>query len=176
MGIRMTSDGFIEVDVTAEMVTEANRRNDEFFAQCGHSGTYRRDKGRQRITGYLAEMAIREVFPSLKFSESPDVDFVSHNGKTYDSKAQGCNGPPRSHFSATLYENQASRKVDFLIFSRVMNDSSKVWIGGFIEKKKFLEQADYVPAGTPNNNFTYDQSRYVIEYKKLMVPEIEKKL
>lgn len=166
-----TTTGFVTVHITEEMRAEAEKRNQIFYEKYGNAGTHRTDKSRQRMTGYLAEMAVKTVFPKLEFSSNPQYDFV-HLGKTFDVKAQGCNSEPGINFVGTLYEEQRFRDVNFYIFTRVKNDSSRVWIAGFITKDKFLQTAKLIPAGTKNNNFTYDQSRYEIEYGKLIRPKL----
>jgi hypothetical protein len=163
---RVLASGFIEVDMSKEMIDAAEKRNQEFYSKYGNKGTHRQDKTRQRMTGYLAEMAVKHVFNKLEFSEDDSVDFV-FNGVTFDVKAQGCNSAPELKFVGTLYEEQASRNVDFYIFARVKNDSSKVWIAGFISKNKLFKTAQLISKGTANENFTYDQSRYEIPYFKL---------
>lgn len=166
----IVSTGFVEVNVTQEMRDDAEKRNKTFYKKLGNAGTHRTDKGRQRTTGYVAEMAVAHVFPKLKFSEDPTIDFT-FNDITFDVKAQGCNGAPAPNFVGTLYEEQRDRNVDFYIFTRVKNDFTKVWIAGFISKDQFLSMAKLIPAGTSNNNFTYDQSRYEIEYSRLIKPQ-----
>lgn len=118
------------------------------------------------MTGYLAEACIRSKFPSIKYSDDYNVDFMLE-ANTIDSKAQGCNSKPKDFFSATLYEEQKNRTTDYYIFSRVKNDFSVVWICGIISKKKFFQIAELKEAGHHTNNFTYDQSRYEVQYKDL---------
>lgn len=155
----------IEIDITKEMLAEAQERNKKFLSKYGHVGTHRLNKDKQRITGYLAEAAIKN-FCGIEYSDEDTVDF-KHEETTFDSKAQGCNSKPKEYFVATLYEEQKNRNVDYYIFSRVQNDWKKVWICGFISKKEFFKKAKLIKAGTKNNNFTYDQSRFEIEYKML---------
>ena len=71
------------------------------------------------------------------------------------------------HYNATLYEEQKDRQADYYIFSRVKNDFTVVWICGIASKKKFFKIATLKKAGTKNNIFTYDQSRYETQYKDL---------
>ena len=156
----------IEVKITPKILQEAEERNKKYHLLFGNSGTHRSDKQRQRMTGYLAEVSIHNIFPSFKYSENYVVDFIRQNN-TFDSKAQGCNTKPLNYFSATLYEEQKHRNVDYYIFSRVKNDFSIVWICGIISKKKFFRIADLKKSGTKTSNFVYDQSRYEIEYSKL---------
>jgi hypothetical protein len=172
--MKVSSDtDFIEVDVTKEMLYEANKRNQIFFEKYRNIGTNRLLSKNQRITGFLAEIAIKHIFTQLEYSETDDVDFVSRRDKTtFDSKAQGCNGKPQIDYVGTLYENQANRIFDKLIFSRVKNTLDKVWITGFIPKKEFLEIAKLMPAGTENNNFTYDEARYEIPYSLTYKPKL----
>jgi len=155
----------IEVEVSKNMIEEAKQRNESFKDKYGNIGTHRLDKSKQRITGYLAEAAIRNVY-GIEYSDDDSVDF-KHNNKTIDSKAQGCNSTPKPYYAATLYEEQKKRDVDFYIFSRVKNDWKKVWICGFISKEDFFKKSKLIPAGTKNNNFTYDQSRFEISYNNL---------
>ncbi len=166
----LTQSGFVEVNVTKQMQEDAEKRNKIFYAKLGNAGTHRKDKGRQRMTGYLAEAGVKEVFPRLMFSEDAKIDFT-FGDTTFDVKAQGCNGAPGPSFVGTLYEEQKDRDVDFYIFARTKNDFTKVWITGFIRKADFLTLATLVPAGVENNNFKYDQARYEIEYRKLLKPQ-----
>lgn len=156
----------IEVIITSEIFAEAKRRNDKYYDRFGHAGTHRTNTERQRMTGYLAEACIHSEFPSIEYSDDYDVDFIL-DSSTIDSKSQGCNVKPRKYFSATLYEEQKDRRTDYYIFSRVKNDFSMAWICGIISKKKFFQIASLKTAGHQTNNFTYDQSRYEVEYKDL---------
>ena len=156
----------IPVKITKSISDEATNRNITYKNKYGNIGTHRTNKDRQRMTGYLAEACVRSLFPEIKYSDTDIVDFIL-NDITLDSKAQGCNSKPLDYFTATLYEEQRSRDTDYYIFSRVKNDFSTAWICGIISKSKFFNLAKYAPAGTKTNNFTYDQSRYEIQYKHL---------
>ena len=156
----------IEVIITSDILEEAKKRNEEYYARFGDAGTHRTNKQRQRMTGYLAEACIRYTFPEIKYSDDYFVDFIL-DSSTIDSKAQGCNSKPLDFYSATLYEEQKNRDTDYYIFSRVKNDFTVAWICGIASKTKFFQIATLKEAGHKTNNFTYDQSRYELEYKKL---------
>ena len=172
--MRIENDNnFLEIFITKEMLKEAEKRNELFYKKYGNSGTNRIDKKNQRITGYLAEVAIKHSFSKLNYSEEDEFDFMSNSKTiTFDSKAQGCNGKPKTNYVGTLYENQKNRNCDILIFSRVKNTHDIVWITGFITKKEFLNISKLIPRGTKNNNFTYDESRYEIKYDLLYKPNL----
>jgi hypothetical protein len=157
----------LTINITPEIYQEAENRNLSYKNKYGNSGTHRLNKDRQRMTGYLAEASIRSYFPQLHYSDNDNVDFII-DSITIDSKAQGCNTKPLDNYVGTLYEEQKTRDVDYYIFSRVKNDFSIAWICGAISKKDFFNLSVLINAGTTNNNFTYDQSRYEIQYKKLM--------
>jgi hypothetical protein len=157
----------ISIPITTEIYQEAEKRNNQYLSRLGHLGTHRTDKSRQRMTGYLAEASIIFTFPTIQYSTNDNVDFVLDSSITIDSKAQGCNVKPQDYFSATLYEEQKNRTTDYYIFSRVKNDFSVAWICGIISKKKFFQIAQLKEAGHQTNNFTYDQSRYEVQYKDL---------
>jgi len=156
----------IDIKITKNIFDKAQQRNEKYKNKYGNAGTHRINKDRQRMTGYLAEAAITDRFAQIKYSKNDVVDFVL-GGVTIDSKAQGCNSRPLMSYSATLYEEQKNRQTDFYIFSRVKNDFSMIWICGIISKPKFFDEAKLIPVGTKNNNFTYDQSRYEIQYNQL---------
>lgn len=156
----------IDIKITKNIFDKAQQRNEKYKSKYGNAGTHRINKDRQRMTGYLAEACIVDRFPQIKYSINDIVDF-SIGGLTIDSKAQGCNSKPLSNYVATLYEEQKNRLADFYIFSRIKNDFSTAWICGIISKSKFFGEADLISAGTRNNNFTYDQSRYEIQYNNL---------
>ena len=168
--VKDTND-YVEFDVDDKLIQEAYARNKSFFSKYGHAGTHRKNVEKQRMTGYLAEVAIKKTFDCLEYSNSDVVDFL-YKSKSFDSKSQGCNTVPLPHYVGTLYEEQDKRNADFYIFSRVKNDFSKVWIIGFISKKDFLTKSTLMPAGTVNNNFTYDNARYELEYNNLYKPKI----
>lgn len=156
----------IEIDITSEIFNEAEARNKEYYNRFGNNGTHRTNKQRQRMTGYLAEACVRKTFPAIQYSDNYLVDFIL-DSKTIDSKAQGCNSKPLDFYSATLYEEQRNRDTDYYIFSRVKNDFTVAWICGIVSKNKFFKTATLKEAGHKTNNFTYDQSRYELQYKDL---------
>ena len=156
----------IEVDITKDMLEEAEYMAAENKAMFGIGNTHRKDVKRQKLTGFLAEVAINKTFPELAYSDKLAVDF-KYKGYTFDSKAQGCNTKPLNDYNATLYEEQKKRDTDFYIFNRVKNDSSRVWICGIISKLRFFNIAKLRKAGTKCSNFTYNESRYEIQYKDL---------
>lgn len=156
----------LEVHITQSMLKEAELRNKTFYNRFGNSGTHRTDNKKQRMTGYLAEVAIKHSFPVFTYSDDDIVDFIFRDIKI-DSKAQGCNVKPLAKYSATLYEEQKRRPADYYIFSRVKNDFTLCWICGIISKTKFFKIAKLQDAGTLTNNFVYDQSRYEIQYSDL---------
>ncbi len=156
----------IEINITHEILQEANDRHLAFYDRFGNNGTHRIDKNKQRMIGYIAEACIVHAFPDIAYSTDYRVDFNIDN-TTIDSKSQGCNSKPLPYYNATLYEEQKQREVDYYIFSRVKNDFTKCWVCGIISKTKFFQIATLKPVGTITNNFTYDQSRYEIQYKDL---------
>lgn len=156
----------ITVNITKQIFDQAEHRNLLFKKRFGNLGTHRIDTEKQRMTGYLAEACVLSRFSTLSYSNNDDVDFV-FKSITFDSKAQGCNSKPLPNYSATLYEEQKKRPVNYYIFSRVKNDFSVAWICGIISKESFFNKAELKIAGTKNNNFIYDQSRYEIYYNKL---------
>jgi len=163
--MKHSSDALL-VEVTPDILEEAKERNKKFFNSFGNSGTHRMDKDNQRITGYLAEAAINHSIPTLTYSNNNAYDFINPIGKTFESKAQSGNGKPYPYFAATTYPEQ-ELPCDFLIFSRVLNNLSKVYICGFISIPDYKRIRQYIEANTPNNNFMYKEARWQITLDQL---------
>lgn len=162
-------DDILEVIITPEMIKEAEERNEIFEKRFGKYGTHRTEQSwkKIRITGYLAEVAIKHTVKKLDYSDDVKYDFKSPKQKTFDSKSQGCNFKPHIDYIGTLYEDQQNREVDFYIFSRIKNDLSLAWICGFIPKEEYFQKAEFITKGTKVKNITYDTSRFALEYKHL---------
>jgi hypothetical protein len=159
----------LEVKITPEMFKEAEERNAIFERKFGKYGTHRIEHNRRKIrmTGYLAEVAIKHTIHILRYSDEVQYDFKSQKNKTFDSKSQGCNFKPHIDYIGTLYEDQQNREVDYYIFSRVKNDFSVAWLCGFIPKSEYLQKAEFITKGTRVKNITYDTSRFALEYQNL---------
>jgi hypothetical protein len=167
------NDEFLEAEITDDIRSIAEQRDRFFYAKIKDQGTYRKENPRQRLTGFLAEAAIKSTFRALDFSPNPRTSNFIHNGLQFESKAQGCNSPPKADYVGTLYPEQLEKPIDYYIFSRVLNNLKLVWICGMVSKHRFLELARYVNANTPNRNFTYDQARYDLEYGLMSKVEIQ---
>lgn len=156
----------LRVKVTPDILDEATKRNKQFYGSFGNSGTHRMDKDNQRITGYLAEVAIKHSIPTLSYSTDIAYDFVNQIGRTFESKSQSGSSAPMPYFTATTYPEQ-QLPCNFLIFSRVLNDLSKVYICGFISVPEYKRIRQWIEPNTPNNNFVYKEPRWGIQLEQL---------
>ena len=57
----------IQVDITKDILEEAEHMTAENKAMFGIGGTHRKDVKRQKLTGFLAEVAINRSFPDLSY-------------------------------------------------------------------------------------------------------------
>jgi hypothetical protein len=163
--VSSTAD-YLEVSTSPEMLQYARDNFKASLAKYG-DGNHRKNKPGAGLTGFIAEEAIKHALPFLPPAPIDDYDFILPNPfKTIDSKSTGCNSIPLTHYTASAYTHQ-KLACDLLIFSRVKNDNSIVWICGYISKKRFMAEAKLCKSGTENNNFKYEQPRLTIPYNRL---------
>jgi hypothetical protein len=170
---------YIEVPVTEEMRREAQERNEAKQRIYGKLKTRRLDKPFQRMTGFIAEAAVNKIYDQLIYSDDNHYDFTgSLKGKsvTFDVKSNSCGVPPKSHYTAEIYD-EGNFKCDVYIICSVLynkefKEHTKVFINGFTPQKRFLRDRNFVPKGTQRVGYKTEDDRWEISYSKLFEPQL----
>lgn len=168
--MKINNFGFIEIDIDNSMLKEAQERDDFFINLYGPGNTHREDTKTCRKNGYLGEIAVKKAYPKLEYNLTHNHDF-NFNNLTFDVKSLSCNSQPKPDYVGIVYEDLKEKIVDYYIFTRITNDLKKIWINGFISHKDFFEKSKYMPVGSnivTGSSFKYEQSRYVLEYNKML--------
>lgn len=129
----------------------------------------------EQFIGIVGQCVVMDLLniPLLKTSETHDggIDFI-HNNKTYDVKTMGRNCDPKDYYVNNLIGLQDKYNVDRYIFCSVNKKNITVTLCGWIDKKDFLNKANFYPIGTirhrsDNTSFATKADLYELENNKL---------
>ena len=98
-------------------------------------------KGRGNVYGFLGEIIISEI-TEAEIQRTYDYDLVL-GAKRIDVKTKRCTSRPLPHYYCSLAAFNIQQQCDYYTFVRVMEDFSKAWILGIIEKKLFFKLATF---------------------------------
>ena len=131
----------IEVDITADMIAEAERLAAE-VPILNHSIR----EGEGTIYGFLGEVVFREGVGGRQ-ANTYDYDIVMKSGVTVDVKTKMVRSMPRPHYECSVTAGHTGQDCDVYAFVRVLEDMTCGWYCGVIAKAAFFEQARLVRAG-----------------------------
>ena len=131
----------VEVDITAEMIAEAERLAAE-VPVLHHSIR----QGEGTIYGFLGEVVFRTGIGGRQ-ENTYDYDIVMKSGLTVDVKTKMVRSMPRPHYDCSVTAGHTGQACDVYVFVRVLEDMTRGWYCGAITKKAFFEKARLVRAG-----------------------------
>ena len=145
----------IEVLTTAEQRLAAK----EQAAQMGYAGSMM--QGQRDAHASLAEIVACE-YVGGEMVRDYNHDFRTWWGLKVDVKSKVRSVPPQDHFDVSILEYTKKQACDFLLFTSVLKDGSKVWIVGGYGKASFLRDAKIVKAGEKfgPNQIAYKRDNY----------------
>lgn len=162
--------GVIEIDVTEEQLKRAETRFE--FEELRGSIT----KGDGNLAGALGEVVVLDL---LKQRGNKVVDISTYdydlkaNGLTIDVKSKRINVPPRGDFRVTVSGWNTKQRCDYYMFTHVMGDMSKVYVGGYMSKKDFFDKARFYkkgeldPEDKTNREWRFSYDCYVMNLDEL---------
>ena len=76
---------------------------------------------------------------------------------------------PRIFYDCSVAETSLHQDCDEYIFVSVLNDMSKAWLLGRMDRKEYFDKARYMKKGDidPSNNFTVKANCYNLQIKEL---------
>ena len=152
----------IEILTTAEQRSAAK----EQAANMGYAGSMMR--GQRDAHASLAEIVVCE-YVGGEMVRDYNHDFRTWWGLKVDVKSKVRSVPPQPHFDVSILEYTKKQACDFLLFTSVLKDGSKVWIVGGYGKASFLRDARLVKAGETigSNNLNIQNGAYVMQIKDI---------
>ena len=124
-------------------------------------------KGAGNIHGFLGEIITAQ---ELKAEENNTYDYdIKLNGLTIDVKTKRVNTPPRDYYECSIANLNTKQKCDVYVFTRILNDMTKGWLLGYINKKDYFEKATFLKKGSvdPSNNWKVLTDCYNLPINKL---------
>tara|TARA_R110002110_G_scaffold245951_1_gene462380 strand:+ start:527 stop:1003 length:477 start_codon:yes stop_codon:yes gene_type:complete len=152
-----------EVEITDEMLLEA-RKSAKELGKLNNSI----EKGAGNLAGFLGEIIVRETF-GYKSESTYDYDLVDQSGLKIDVKTKRTTVTPKPNYECSVAAFNTKQKCDKYVFVRVLNDLSKGWILGEMNKGDYFESATYMPKGKidPANGFRVKANCYNVAIQDL---------
>ena len=153
----------IEKKISPDMVDKAVSKAIQ-MGQLNNSIT----KGKGNISGFLGEEIVKN-FLHAEEKNSYDYDIVLPNKKTIDVKTKRTTVKPKKFYECSIAAYNIKQKCDCYIFCRILNDMSKGWVLGYMEKEEYFNKATLLKKGQvdPSNNFTVKADCYNLPISKL---------
>ena len=150
------------INITQENIIEAKKLSEE-MGKLNNSIT----KGKGNIHGFLGEI-ITANFLNVTTFNTYDYDIVFNDIKI-DVKTKRVNTPPRNYYECSIADLNTKQKCDVYVFTRILNDMTKGWLLGYINKKDYFEKATFLKKGSidPSNNWKVLTDCYNLPINKL---------
>lgn len=125
----------------------------------------------EQLRGIVGQSVVQDLLglPLIQNANGFDggIDFTYKN-KTYDVKTMGRNCDPKPYFVNNLIGMQDKYKVDRYIFCSLNRINMTLTICGWIDKKEFLQKANFYLKGTVrtrSDNTTFETKADLYEIK-----------
>ncbi|MDB4817006.1 hypothetical protein OAH58_00310 [bacterium] len=153
----------IKINVTEEMIESCKEKANE-IGKLKNSIT----QGEGNLSGILGEYIAHQHLPNSIWKNTYDYDLIEDN-KKIDVKTKRRSSHPRIFYDCSVAETSLHQDCDEYIFVSVLNDMSKAWLLGRMDRKEYFDKARYMKKGDidPSNNFTVKANCYNLQIKEL---------
>lgn len=170
----LDSNGFIVYEPDQYLLSSAKAVfENRFNSSCALNSRTVYERMESRLAGIVGESVYQALFPLAKKSPDKDVPFdFYHDGLKIDVKCKFRTVAPKKNFEASFFAYQMGHRfqnVDRYVFMSTMEDFSKVWICGYIDKKDFMSRAVLWKRGQvdPSNGKVFHEDTYSVFYSQL---------
>lgn len=156
----------IEINITTQQIERAKEWYD--FYNINNSFT----KGNSQIYGALGEIIFLDYYElkSTSYVGTKDYDFL-YKAKKIEIKTKKTSTPPLPNYLCSIPMTSAHQRCDEYVFIRILNNMSKAWICGWMEKNAFFTKGFYGAEGeidhTSGNNFKFKEDCMNIQISSL---------
>lgn len=162
----ITDDGYIEVDVTPDMVERAKAKAN---AMGELRNSIRRGKG--NLVGFLGEEIVMAAWGGATSANTFHHD-ITFEEVTFEVKSKDRTVVPKPTYEASVANYNATQKADFYVFVSVLRqgtDYVKGHIVGIYDKASYVKDATYLEAGDvdPSNGWVVSANCYNLPYWRL---------
>lgn len=164
--MNITADGFIEVDITPDMLERA-----EFKAN--QMGVLRNSirQGKGNLAGFLGEEIVLSAWGGSLSHNTYQHD-VEFEGTTFEVKTKDRTVRPRIDYEASVANFNARQQADFYVFTsllRVGLDYTTGYIIGIYSKADYITYSTFLKKGDvdPSNGWVVSADCYNLRYSDL---------
>ena len=128
--------------------------------------------GRGNAIGMLAEITTAEWLNAERVRPPVYTHDLVLNGKTIDVKCKRCSSAPQPNYSASVFAKHGKHGIaaDILLFTRVLDDMSELYVVGWLTTRQFARRASFVKAGTREDGFLHRADGFHVPISRLLGP------
>ena len=149
---------------TEEQIAEA-KADAKKMGILPNSFTYGRGNG----IGMLGEIIATEWLSAERVRPPVYSHDIVLNGITYDVKTKKCGGKPLPEYTASVIAKDGKNniKADRLLFARVLDDWSVIYLCGWLTTRQFARRSELIKAGTREGGFLHRVDGFHVPISKL---------
>ena len=166
--MNITTDGFIEIEITSEMTARAKEKADEM-------GELRNSirRGQGNLAGFLGEEVVLAAWGGSESHNTFQHD-ITFEDVTFEVKTKDRTVAPRIDYEASVANFNTRQTADFYVFVSLYRvketgDYTRGYVIGVIEKEAYKKQATFLRVGDvdPSNGWKVSADCYNLPYKEL---------
>lgn len=164
----ITSEGFIEVQITDEMTQRATAKAQEM-------GELRNSirRGRGNLAGFLGEEIVLDAFGGSVSNNTFQHD-IEFDGTTFEVKTKDRTVMPSLSYEASVANYNPNQRADFYVFTSLLRNKAdnryvKGYVLGIISKADYFQRANFLRVGDidPSNGWVVSADCYNVSYATL---------
>lgn len=126
-------------------------------------------RGRGNRAGMLAEIVAADWLKAERVRPPVYSHDLVLNGKTIDVKCKACRGEPLPEYTASVMAKDGKHgiKADILLFTRVLDDYSELYLCGWLTTRQFARRSELIKAGTREGGFVHRVTGFHVPISKL---------
>jgi hypothetical protein len=167
--MNITSDGFIEIEITPEMTARAQEKAQEM-------GELRNSirRGQGNLAGFLGEEVVLAAWSGSESHNTFQHD-ITFEDVTFEVKTKDRTVEPRADYEASVANFNTRQQADFYVFVSLFRpkgtqEYQRGYVIGVIEKEAYKQQANFLRVGDtdPSNGWRVSADCYNLPYEKLV--------
>ena len=131
-------------------------------------------RGAGNVTGMLGEIVCRDYLKAEHVGQKVYSHDLELDGYTIDVKSKRCSSAPLPDYAASVLakDGKLAVKADRLLFTRVLDDLSTVYITGWLTKLQFKRRSTLTLAGTREGGFLHWADSFNVPISRLNKVEL----